>query len=524
MVFFYWGEEQKALFQRMVWVWSLILLVFMALGATTFLVLTRHHHPSTIVEPSVTVSVSTSGGSGGGSDPPTVITLFGVPQLLSSPEDPDETFGERIWAHEDGFLAITSKQNLYLYLTNDKGSVEYDRSFAALDLLTSDEAAFFGVDRPAVIVNGCFAPSIGQYPYLFVTIGHELDGYRIGRLVVGLVYDGTVWSAHVAEGVPIRFPTLPDPIQWTGGASGAVGQVVKSVIDHTATEDQLHVYINATNVSPDQPGGSVYWFSMDHDNLYPTITFLLQMTDDRLAKIYSVNPQNVTAPTTTLQYLRSFGANFDVSCDTNATAVLLISNPGVEDSTYSNSTQSAYFSTPSPNGYVQAYQRVEALWSQVKDARFTATDPGFGTSLVLLDPNTALVTTRHLSTFYFITDLQPPVHQTTDLTNMQSVDPGDSLFSTQFVSLGSEWVLSVGAPMLGQPCIAVFSWVYDPDKVTTTLNLVQKFGLSVFVPGGSKVVGYGQTLATWLSPSGRVVFLAVNEPENKRVAVYFRNA
>lgn len=512
----------------MIWVWILIFSVLLAVGAACFLILTRHHRRFIVIPDTSPTSQSTE--SGGSVIPPIVSTTFGAPQLLRNPTDTDTgTFGEQVWSHDLGYLAISYGGGLHFYETNEKGALEYSQSVEASALLTdAEQKKFSDRNQIPVIVAGCFSPNVGTVPYFIVSVGHDFDGYRLGRVVLALAYDGDQWLHQPA----IRFtPDLFDPLigtTWT--AQKAIGQLIRVVVDRTGElgDDRIHVYFNATNVVESQPGGSVLWFSMDRDTIFPSTTSLGSIQDFRLQAIWSINAVNITKPTTTVAFLRSFGANFVVdSSDLDETkAVLVISNPGVEDSTYTKGSGEAvsYASYPSKNGYTQVFKRDDNhSWESQTDQRYPGQDPGlvdgYGTHMVLYSPASVWVAARESPMIWnqiTFGSTNPTVLQVPDLP-VAAV--GDSILTAHWTPLASQWLLTVAMPTEGKTCVGVFTW----DGKTLTAN--QTLGLPTLAPSTASAaqkhcIAYAQTPAVW---SGRrVIFAAINDPYLKQVAVFFK--
>lgn len=566
------AESNKA--PGMPWGWIVFLLVLIAAGVTTFLLLTRHRTANAAPIPDTSPP---PGDSSDGYKPitPPIMTFFGPPQRLRHPTgDASEIFGTRMWVHDAGFVVVASDTKLYFYFTNTRGALQYDRTISVTDLLTAEEKTLFALyNVNPVIVSGCFAPSLedlDQEYYLVLSVGHFIGDYRFGRVLVLMTYDGLRWRTDDFNRLEIPdalFSPFGDTTPEAGATLNpqrAVGQTIKIVVDKTSASGNAnhHVYVNATNAIESQPGGSVLWFSI----VDGAATFLAQINDSRLQAIYEASGRDDTTirwPVTPLDYLQSFGAEFliDSSDSDPDAAVLCVSNLSTEDGKYRDNSTGFWGGKRSAGGYVQVfYRNAENRWEMQngKLARFVEPDSNaaykeIGCTLAIVKQGggiRSLFIGAKTETSFQIFSL--PLRQLKSATpsaipifvalpapdtkvTFPSIMPSSgistgALTSVKMVSLGTkQWVLSVPmdtAAVATQTPLSIVT--YDDKKqvfvIVQGIALNNAIGLpSTTTPSNIKSsYSFGQAVGMWESTTGRTDYLAVNDPFENQIWVYAR--
>jgi len=538
----------------MPWGWIVLFMVLIGGGVATFLFLTGHHRSHFVpanddTDPSVTPSVA----------PPLpvapVVKVFGAPQRLTDPTDnTQEFFGSQVWVHDQGFLVVATDTHLHFYYTDTRGALQYDSTKSVTSLLTESEKSIFTNHQAApIIVHGCFSPSLnlfGESFYLAVSIGHVINGYRFGRVVVLLTYTVTGWTVAANRFTPPTFLFSPfEDTVWT--ERKAIGQLIKMVVDQTQPDQidgQIHVYLNATNVVASRPGGSVLWFTLSSGQP----TFVSQIRDSRLQAIWDSSSKGstfITAPFTTFDFLNSFGSTFDVVCSDSdpINAILAIANPGVEDSTYEVS--GFYGGGVAPGGYIQIFYRNDQnTWSMnAKNlARFVGTKnyilSGLGSTLMLLPNRELIMGVRNPSVQLYsfalplakdLTDAAIDMSTDTRLLavtfdNLKVDHPTARFFSVRFLSVANQWMVSAfNVTDTSQTNVCAGLYLIDPKETTKRSFLLQQGLVTTAAMGRpatdspiSEVlnVAFGQSIGTWVG--GRNVFVAVNDPFERQVWIY----
>ncbi len=537
------------------WVWLLVFVVFAAIGGTVYGVLTKRSTNSATSSNDGPVVPSVPSGGGGipsGNNP------FGFPESI-----PKVT---QIWASDNGHMAYVNDSGRlkFLFVRDDDTISSYPislngtvtSSIDASAILNATELAFFGSTAP-VFVEGCFTPTRGSSSskqYFLLSVGKlESSRYRFARFVIVFQFDRNAnqlqWNTFTNQAGYRLTPSWDVKADWGSPYSGSFGNRIKACFDRTVvlSSNSVHVYVNATNRSVSNPGGSVVWFVLD--NVLGTFQSVQEIRDGRLIEGYQRTPSNIVSPDGPRTYLNSFGYDFDVNVTDadSKLAVLAISNPGAEDNYTSGSGSSPIFAVgPAPNGYVQLFGRDNNdLWAiQSKATRYVGAYSGanqtynFGASVTLFSNSLIGISDRSTTLNFtmlerasttdrlwpdYSTETSPGVPKPETRTTISDLKPSEDLLNMhapRVIAADQDWVVSVFATTGSQPALGVFtltkstSWAWTKKYILPTGAVNSNSAPDVFA----------DSTFCWLSNDRLTTYLLVNDPLNEQAWLYLKSA
>lgn len=545
------------------WVWLLVFVVFATIGGTIYGVLTKRSTNSATSsnDGPVVPSVPSGGGSIPSGD-----NQFGFPESI-----PKTT---QIWASDNGHIAqITDQGRLkFLFVRADDTFSSYPisvngsvtTSVDASAILNVTELAFFGSTAP-VFVEGCFTPTRGSSSskqYFLLSVGKiEASRYRFARFVIVFQFDLNAsqlqWNTFTNQAGYRLTPNWDVTANWGNPYAGSFGNRIKAYFDRTVvlSSNAVHVYVNATNRSVSNPGGSVVWFVLD--NALGTFQSVQEIRDARLIEGYQRAPANIVPPDGPRTYLNSFGYDFDVNVTDadSKLATLAISNPGAEDNYTAGSGTGPVFTVgPAPNGYVQLFGRDNNdLWDMGSTGnrvfRYVGAYSGanqaynFGASVTLF--SNSLIGISDRSTTLNFTMLQranttdrpwpdysdeknpggrgvpkPEDNTRTTIPDLKPSDDTLNMHAPRVIAADQDWVVSVYVSTGSQPALGVFSLTKSTNWTWTKKYILPTGAVS----SNSAPDVFADSTFCWLSNDRLTTYLLVNDPLNEKAWLYLKSA
>jgi hypothetical protein len=300
-----------------------------------------------------------------------------LPRFILGPKPDHAVFGEFVFAHEKGFLAVsvvtTQHTILQFYKTGE------DTIHAMQDTVT------VGTDDFPTLCSGAFMPVKGisnEVYYLFITVGVTENLYNYGRIVQMFTYDtAATIPAWTKSTVVVENPfasnlgrnSIVDKTPWVN----AFGNKLQCVLDDNVPGYKTQkLYASCSYYKPtltkNESNGSVFSFSLDSNTTRPIVQFNLEISD---AKLYIADQNPLETPLRTLRpldyYMNGFGSDFYVQSGAGAKNRLLISNRTDQD-TGEVLCGGISDNLKAPNGYVQVFivnndNKSKSEWTQPND-------------------------------------------------------------------------------------------------------------------------------------------------------------
>lgn len=311
---------------------------------------------------------------------------FKVLQIIENPDQKTSGFGATLFAHDAGFLAVLQNEatpTFQMYRTNLSGVIEVDSTLA--------------MPTGWVVVDAAFAPMFNvqnEVYYFFVSLGvpcadaacNELDPARSPAVVTHLgvhvalyAYDTDPGSAQARQWVRTDFrgddelltalgthnalslPVPPGTFAWDANTPwvGTFGDRLQAVLDDNNTTPIHSLYVRGSEYDPEEPGGSVYWYSLQDNTPTPTVLLNLVVKDARLLQLRAAEVAGRVAarPTkTATDYINGFGSSFYVTSGRERKNLLVVANPSNDDYAQIRFADGNTAGPAMPNGYVQIYE------------------------------------------------------------------------------------------------------------------------------------------------------------------------